>query len=138
MSDEHPQINAIVEILESLAAEARIYERVLRADDHTARMAIAALTDLAQTALAEARDLADLLQNEKPTNPNLLSPREQEVLGLVALGLTNKEIAYRLAVSDRTVQFHLNSVFNKTGANSRTEAVTAALRKGWLTLSKRD
>lgn len=135
--DEYPQVDALIETLEGLAEQARLYERVLRADDHAGRMAVAALAGLAYSALAEARDLAGWLQRRDDatsTGPNPLSPREREVLGLAAQGLTNKEIAYRLGVSDRTVQFHLNSVFNKTGASSRTEAVTAALRKGWLGL----
>jgi DNA-binding NarL/FixJ family response regulator len=46
--------------------------------------------------------------------------------------LTNREIAYRLGISDRTVQFHMNSVFNKTGASSRTEAAVLALQQGWI------
>ena len=64
--------------------------------------------------------------------PHPLSPRELEVLTLAAGGLTNKEIAYRLGLSERTIQFHLNSVFNKSGTNSRTEAVALAIRNGWL------
>ena len=61
-----------------------------------------------------------------------ISPREFQVLRLVAHGLTNKEIAYRLTISERTVQFHLNSIFNKTGTSSRTEAVSMALLHRWL------
>jgi DNA-binding CsgD family transcriptional regulator len=60
------------------------------------------------------------------------SPREHQVLGLAAQGLTNKEIAYRLGISERTVQFHMNSVFNKTGTSSRTEAVALGLSRGWI------
>jgi NarL family two-component system response regulator YdfI len=56
------------------------------------------------------------------------------VLKLAARGLTNKEIAYRLGISDRTVQFHLNSVFNKTGASSRTAAAVHAVQQGWIEL----
>jgi DNA-binding NarL/FixJ family response regulator len=55
-----------------------------------------------------------------------------EVLTLVAAGLTNKEIAYRLGLSERTIQFHLNSIFNKTNTGSRTEATALALKQGWL------
>jgi DNA-binding NarL/FixJ family response regulator len=54
------------------------------------------------------------------------------VLSLAAQGLTNKEIAYRLGISERTIQFHMNSVFNKSGTSSRTEAVALALRNGWI------
>jgi DNA-binding NarL/FixJ family response regulator len=67
-----------------------------------------------------------------PPAAHPFSPREYEVLTLAARGLTNKEIAYRLGLSERTVQFHMNSIFNKSGADSRTEAVALALRKGWL------
>jgi DNA-binding NarL/FixJ family response regulator len=97
-------------------------------------MAVAALGELARQARAEARDLRDSL--DAPSTPeHPLSPREREVLTLAAKGLTNKEIAYRLGISDRTVQFHMNSVFNKTGASSRTQAATLALQRGWITVA---
>jgi two-component system, NarL family, nitrate/nitrite response regulator NarL len=63
-----------------------------------------------------------------------LTPRERDVLGLLAEGLSNKAIAKRLGVSDHTVKFHLNAVLGKLGARNRTEAVTNALRAGLLTL----
>jgi DNA-binding CsgD family transcriptional regulator len=52
-----------------------------------------------------------------------LTPREHEVLVLVADGLRNREIAERLGISEHTVKFHLAAVFGKLGASSRTEAV---------------
>lgn len=64
----------------------------------------------------------------------LLSPREREVLGLVASGLPNKAIAHTLGISDHTVKFHVSSVLNKLNAGSRTEAVTVATRQGILSL----
>lgn len=63
-----------------------------------------------------------------------LSPRELEVLGLVATGLPNKSIARRLGISDHTVKFHVSSVLTKLDAGSRTEAVTIATRMGILSL----
>jgi DNA-binding NarL/FixJ family response regulator len=63
-----------------------------------------------------------------------LSPREREVLGLVAAGLPNKAIARTLGISDHTVKFHVSSVLTKLGASSRTEAVTLATRQGILSL----
>jgi two-component system nitrate/nitrite response regulator NarL len=63
-----------------------------------------------------------------------LTPRERDVLELLAEGLSNKAIARRLEISDHTVKFHLNAVLSKLGATSRTEAVTRALRAGLLTL----
>ena len=61
-----------------------------------------------------------------------LTPRELEVLQLVAYGLSNKEIAQHLSVSARTVNFHLYNVYSKLGVNSRTEAAVMALRQGWV------
>lgn len=63
-----------------------------------------------------------------------LSPREQEVLQLVAAGLPNKAIARELGISDHTVKFHVSSLLSKLDAGSRTEAVTVATRRGLLFL----
>jgi DNA-binding NarL/FixJ family response regulator len=63
-----------------------------------------------------------------------LTPREQEVLGLLSLGLTNKAIAGRLAISEHTAKFHVNAVIGKLGVESRTEAVVKAARMGLVVL----
>lgn len=63
-----------------------------------------------------------------------LTPREQQVLELLAEGLSNKAIAARLGISDQTVKFHVASIAAKLGATNRTEAVRLALRRGLLTL----
>lgn len=63
-----------------------------------------------------------------------LSPREREVLKLIALGLPNKTIATRLAISEHTVKFHVASVLAKLGAASRTEAVHLGARRGLIVL----
>ncbi len=122
-------IDGLIETLELLIAQARAYERALPTDNYPARAAVATLGELAQQALNEAQNLAT---SEAVETPHPFSPREVEVLGLAAEGLTNKEIAYRLGLSERTIQFHMNSVFNKTGTNSRTEAVVVALKQGWI------
>ncbi|MET0795510.1 MAG: response regulator transcription factor [Polyangiaceae bacterium] len=64
----------------------------------------------------------------------LLTPREAEVLALMAEGLSNKLIADRLKISDHTAKFHVNSILNKLGAETRTEAVVLAARRGLLML----
>lgn len=61
-----------------------------------------------------------------------LTPRELEVLQLLAEGLSNRGIAHRLAVSDHTVKFHVNSILTKLNAQSRTEAAVLAARSGLL------
>jgi DNA-binding NarL/FixJ family response regulator len=63
-----------------------------------------------------------------------LHRRELEVLKLAAKGLSNKEIAAELFISERTVQTHLVNIFRKLKVGSRTEAVLHALKEGWLTL----
>ena len=65
-----------------------------------------------------------------PERPRGLTSREVEVLGLVAEGLTNAQVAHRLFLSPRTVQRHLNSVFHKLGVSSRTAATRFALEHG--------
>jgi two-component system, NarL family, nitrate/nitrite response regulator NarL len=66
--------------------------------------------------------------------PEALTPREAEVLQLVAAGLPNKLIADRLGISEHTVRFHLTAIFGKLDAHTRTEAVTRAARLGVITL----
>jgi DNA-binding NarL/FixJ family response regulator len=61
-----------------------------------------------------------------------LTRRELDVLRLAARGLTNRAIGRELSISHRTVQGHLQSVYSKLGVGSRTEAVTEALRRGWI------
>jgi DNA-binding NarL/FixJ family response regulator len=63
-----------------------------------------------------------------------LTPRELEVLGLIAEGLPNKAIAARLSIRESTVKDHVNSLLDKLGAHSRTEAVTLALRRGLIAI----
>jgi DNA-binding NarL/FixJ family response regulator len=63
-----------------------------------------------------------------------LTPREIDVLRLVAKGLTNREVGRELGISHRTVQGHLASTYGKLGASSRTEAVTEALKRGWIVI----
>ena len=63
-----------------------------------------------------------------------LSPRESEVLNLLADGLANKEIAWRLKISEHTVKFHITSVFNKLDASTRAEAVAIGARRGLIIL----
>jgi DNA-binding NarL/FixJ family response regulator len=66
--------------------------------------------------------------------PETLTPREIQVLELVAEGLPNKVIAERLGISDQTVKFHVGSISGKLGAGNRTDAVRRAVRRGLIAL----
>ncbi|MGH9666786.1 MAG: response regulator transcription factor [Bryobacteraceae bacterium] len=63
-----------------------------------------------------------------------LTPREVDVLRMLAEGAGNKEIAFRLGISEHTVKFHIASIFNKLDVSTRTEAVTAGIRQGLILL----
>jgi DNA-binding NarL/FixJ family response regulator len=63
-----------------------------------------------------------------------LTPREIEVLRMLAEGLGNREMAARLGISDHTVKFHISSILDKLGAGTRTEAVTMGIRMGIILL----
>lgn len=69
---------------------------------------------------------------EQPAEP--LSPRETEVLAMIAEGLSNKLIAFRLGISEHTVKFHVMSIMGKLNAGSRTDAVMQAVRRGLIVL----
>lgn len=66
--------------------------------------------------------------------PALLTPREAEILALVADGMSNKAIARRLGISAHTVKYHLEAVFTKLGVNSRAEALSQGVRRGLVSL----
>jgi len=73
-------------------------------------------------------------QHQVQSEPETLTPRELEVLQLVAQGLQNKEIATELVISQRTVKFHVSSIMGKLGAGNRTEAVAMAAQQGLVEL----
>jgi DNA-binding NarL/FixJ family response regulator len=84
---------------------------------------------LAATSLAAPATVAAPVPLSEP-----LTPRELQVLQLVAQGLPNKGIARRLGISENTAKFHVASLSGKLGASSRTEAVTIAARRGLILL----
>jgi DNA-binding NarL/FixJ family response regulator len=90
--------------------------------------------EVAMTRKTTARLIAGLAQpaDEKPNPLLALTPREIELLGLVQEGLSNLGIAQRLSISENTVKYHLKNIFQKLGAQNRTEAVAHAFRAGVL------
>jgi DNA-binding NarL/FixJ family response regulator len=86
---------------------------------------------LAQS-LLDRQPVSMLDDAERVINP--LTDRERQVLQLTAEGLANKQIAAALDISENTVKFHLSSLYAKLGVTSRTEAVRAGARRGWVVL----
>lgn len=80
---------------------------------------------------ANARPLAE--RDVPPSSP--LTPRELEVLRLLAEGLDNEAIAQRLTLTKRTVQNHISIIYDKLGVTSRTEALLYAVQHGWAAVS---
>jgi two-component system response regulator DegU len=88
---------------------------------------IALSTELAATILAELEDGVD-----RPPSP--LTPREEEVLQLIADGCSTSEVAAQLFISGKTVKNHLASIYEKLEARDRTQAVLSAVRSGIIHL----
>jgi len=96
----------------------------------------------AEVVLVGSREEADLVVTNGVTalagpvveEDTALTPRELEVLRLMAMGLGNKTIARELGISTHTAKFHVASLFAKLGARSRTEAVSLGLRQGLVPL----
>jgi DNA-binding NarL/FixJ family response regulator len=82
-----------------------------------------------------ASRLMHRVNHEQALANQVLTPRELDVLRLVARGLQNKEIAGELTISERTVKFHVTAVMHKLGAGNRTEAVTLAAQRGLIQLA---
>lgn len=109
---------------------------LLRSTDTTRLVAalVAAAQELAvlDPALVPALWTVASVPAAPPIDP--LTPREREVLHLLADGLSNRAIAHRLAISEHTVKFHVNAILRKLDVQSRTEAVTQATRLGLIIL----
>ena len=69
-------------------------------------------------------------------NRRELTPRQREILALIARGRSNKEIAFALGIRERTVKFHVASLFERLGTSSRTEALVVALRLGVIQINE--
>jgi len=87
---------------------------------------------LQNNAIDQLRDMHDQDMDHDEDLVEDLTARESEVLRLVSMGLGNKEIVARLAISEHTAKFHITSILGKLHAASRTEAVSLGIRKGLI------
>ncbi|HET7677510.1 MAG TPA: response regulator transcription factor [Candidatus Limnocylindrales bacterium] len=86
---------------------------------------------VASRVLKEFRELAVYGQEAQPIFAPL-SPREVEILDNIAQGMTNKQVAYALSISEQTVKNHMSSILRKLSVNDRTQAVVYAMKQGWI------
>ena len=86
---------------------------------------------VARRVLKAFRELAIYGQEAAPIFAPL-SPREVEILDNIAQGMTNKQVAYALSISEQTVKNHMSSILRKLSVNDRTQAVVYAMRQGWI------
>jgi NarL family two-component system response regulator YdfI len=132
---DHPEDDWVIEALRSGARgvlpSTATPAQIAAAIDSVASGLVVTPVDLINSILPEQR-----LTEASETGPRgeALTGREIEVLGMLAEGLANKTIAYRLGISEHTVKFHISSIFGKLSAGSRTEAVTIGIRRGLIML----
>ena len=101
--------------------------------DSSAEELTAAIHALSQGLIVGAPALL-FESDSEPLERGPLTDRESEVIGLLAEGLANKQIAAALGISEHTVKFHVSSIYAKLNVTNRTEAVRAGLRGGWIAL----
>ena len=102
--------------------------------DTSAEELTAAIHALSQGLIVGTSTLLFEKSESEPTSHGPLTDRESEVLGLLAKGLANKQIAVALGISEHTVKFHVSSIYTKLNVTNRTEAVREGLRGGWIAL----
>jgi DNA-binding NarL/FixJ family response regulator len=124
---------------EDIAGAASLYKvRGILPRDVKGHTLLAAIRSVAEGLIIFDSHFAEELLSAKKVIPEQLAepltPRESQVLQLLGSGLPNKAIASRLAISEQTVKFHVNSILSKLGAQSRTEAVSRGTRLGLIKL----
>ena len=103
-----------------LAKECRLYAKGKRASSSLQRVA------------ASLESLVKSINDQSISTDNPLTERERELLDLLALGYSNKELASAFSISIKTIEYHISSIFKKTHASKRTEAVVNASKFEWL------
>ena len=105
--------------------------RRVRSGEYLINDKVFAKPSVAGRVLKEFRELAIYGQEAQPIFAPL-SPREVEILDNIAQGMTNKQVAFALSISEQTVKNHMSSILRKLSVNDRTQAVVYAMRQGWI------
>lgn len=128
----------IFKLLECGAVGYVLKDDVLEALPHAVRAAArgeswlspAVASKVVQRAVQQERDTTAVVEESSQTEVHL-TPREREILKLLAQGLDNATIAERLVITKRTVQNHISNIYGKLGVTSRTEAMLYAIKQRW-------
>jgi DNA-binding NarL/FixJ family response regulator len=138
MGETDPPVVALLPDESHAAAAWAAGARGLLLRDAPVERVAAALTAVVEGLMILDPPLADAVRPSENLSPaplaEELTPRESEVLQLLAEGLSNRAIAYRLGISEHTVKFHVNAIMSKLGAQSRTEAAVQGARLGLVLL----
>jgi len=137
LDDVDQPVVALVNDDRQAAAALAVGARAVLPRDAPAERIVAALAASQQGLIAVDESFAEALGPRRGRAEPLLeplTPREVEVLGLIAEGLPNKTIAARLGISESTVKFHVNAILGKLGVESRSEAIVQAVRLGLVIL----
>ena len=131
---DHPRPEWIAEALRAgvraiLPSEVSPDQLAAALEAARAGLVVVAPSEIAVALPAPSAALSPLAELAEP-----LTPREREVLEMLASGLVNKEIAAKLSISEHTVKFHVASILGKLGAATRTEAVSLGFRRGLVLL----
>ena len=124
------QLNGSIDVVAEFASLAAAQDADVDAD----AIMIAERTRRGRPWSAPGNNVDNVDDLDDVDNVEPLTPREIQVLELLAEGLPNKAIAERLHISDQTVKFHVSSISGKLGAANRTDAVRRAVRRGLITL----
>jgi serine-type D-Ala-D-Ala carboxypeptidase/endopeptidase (penicillin-binding protein 4) len=129
-------LSSELEALASLGPPVIVVQDRAEAEDVLTAMALGAITVLRKNAtLAElSLTIAETVRHEPNRVPAILTPRQRQVLHLIAEGLDNAEIAQRLGISTRTARAHVSSVLERLGVQNRTQAAVLALKRGMISL----
>ena len=138
LQEAHPPVVALIPDSTHAAGARAAGVRGLLLRDSNISGLVATLQAVAQGLVVFEPELVAAAMPSSDQTPKeligVLTPREHEILQLVAEGLPNKSIASSLMISEHTVKFHINSILGKLDAQSRTEAVTRATRLGLILL----
>ena len=137
IESETPLVVLVSSVEQASAVWSLGVRALLLRDVNVVQLRAAIISAVEALAVADARLIEALIPPQpfladEPEEP--LTPREMEVLLLIAEGYSNKAIALALAISEHTVKFHINSLMGKLNAQSRTDAVVKATRSGLISL----